>query len=149
MPENGLTELDRLIFVVHNIEKCCQIVPCGSYMKSPSQEIQKNDAFSGCSIQQLTDANCYMHLRACEQLDKKELAEREEDIFNHEFLDSAKCDLPNGCWSIQKDPINPLTVTIRSNLWPGFYAYHRANSAIFGGVYMGDGIRNLDLPFMS
>lgn len=63
MPENGLTELDRLIFVVHNIEKNCQIVPCGSYMKSPSQEIQKNEAFSGCTIQQLTDPNCYMHLR--------------------------------------------------------------------------------------
>jgi len=27
-------------------------------------------------------------------------------------------------------------------------AYHRANSKIFGGLYIGNGIKNVDLPFL-
>jgi hypothetical protein len=100
MPANGLTELDRLCHAVHSIESACQIVPCGSYMKNTNQEIQKNDAFTGCSIKELSDLNNYMHLRPYMQEDKKELAEREEDIFCKDFLDGIKSDLPHGCWSI-------------------------------------------------
>ena len=96
----------------------------------------------------MSDLNNYMHLRPCIQEDKKELAEREEDIFCKDFLDGIKSDSPHGCWSILKDPVNPLVVTIRNSLWPGYAAYHRANSAHFGGIYMGDGIKNVDLPFM-
>ena len=33
-------------------------------------------------------------------------------------------------------------------LWPGYVGYHRANSPIQGGVYIGDGLKNLDLAFM-
>jgi radial spoke head protein 9 len=39
-------------------------------------------------------------------------------------------------------------VTIRSLVWPGYVSYHRANSRVFGGVYMGTGIQNYDLPFI-
>ncbi len=34
-------------------------------------------------------------------------------------------------------------------LWPGYVSYHRANSKIFGGLYIGNGIKNVDLPFFS
>jgi hypothetical protein len=37
---------------------------------------------------------------------------------------------------------------LRNKLWPGYYAYHRANTSIFGGVYIGYALKNLDLPFM-
>ena len=107
-----------------------------------------NDAFSGLTVDKLSDLNSYMHVRPVEQKEKKELADREEDIFNHEFLDCVALDVPNSSWSVQKDPINPVLVTIRSRLWPGYYAYHRANTGQFGGIYIGDGIKNVDLPFM-
>ena len=107
-----------------------------------------NDAFSGLTVDKLSDLNSYMHVRPVEQKEKKELADREEDIFNHEFLDCVALDVPNSSWSVQKDPINPVLVTIRSRLWPGYYAYHGANTGQFGGIYIGDGIKNVDLPFM-
>jgi radial spoke head protein 9 len=33
-------------------------------------------------------------------------------------------------------------------IWPGFIAYHRANSNIYGYAYFGDGIRNSDFEFL-
>lgn len=38
--------------------------------------------------------------------------------------------------------------TIRSLLWPGYAAYHLAHSEKYGGLYFGDGVKNVDLPFM-
>jgi radial spoke head protein 9 len=147
MPANGLTELDRLQFVVHSIDNNCQIIPNGAFKKNTLGEVSPNDAFSGLEVSKLEDLNCYMHLRPVEQSEKKELCAREEDIFNHEFLDNVAVD-PMSTWSVQKDPINPTIVTLRSRVWPGFLAYHRANTSVFGGVYFGDGIKNIDLMFM-
>lgn len=39
-------------------------------------------------------------------------------------------------------------ITIRSLVWPGYVSYHRANSTVFGGIYLGTGICNYDLPFI-
>ena len=36
---------------------------------------------------------------------------------------------------------------IRNNVWAGFTAYHKAATGDFGGVYVGDGLKNLDLCF--
>lgn len=73
---------------------------------------------------------------------------REEDLFISDFLDNSALDKPHSSWSIVKDPINPTVVTIRNRLWPGYFAYHRSNTSLFGGVYMGDGLKNVDLAFM-
>ena len=36
---------------------------------------------------------------------------------------------------------------IRNNVWAGFTAYNKASSNDFGGIYVGDGLKNLDLCF--
>jgi radial spoke head protein 9 len=148
MPANGLTELDRLQFVVYSIENNCQIMPIGAYKKNTLGEVIPNDAFSGLEVSKLEDLNSWMHFRPPEQQEKKDLADRAEDVFNHEFLDNVALDEPRSSWSVQKDPINPLVVTIRNRVWPGYIAYHRANTNVFGGVYIGEGIKNIDLMFM-
>ena len=56
------------------------------------------------------------------------------------------CDVPTGCWSIQKDTTGCQAV-IRNNVWAGFTAYHKAGSCDFGGVYVGDGLKNIELAF--
>jgi hypothetical protein len=45
------------------------------------------------------------------------------------------------------DPTKTI-VNLRSLSWPGYFAFHKANSKIFGGCYFGFGIKNLDLSFM-
>jgi radial spoke head protein 9 len=32
-------------------------------------------------------------------------------------------------------------------LWIGYVGYHRLNTQIYGGLYIGNGIKNYDLPF--
>jgi radial spoke head protein 9 len=41
--------------------------------------------------------------------------------------------------------IGLFKVTLRSLLWPGYVAYNRVHSNIFGGIYIGNGIKNSDL----
>jgi radial spoke head protein 9 len=68
-------------------------------------------------------------------------------IFGTNFLDGIDIDFPKGVWSIQLDS-QKRNVTVRNLLWPGSYGFHRLNSGNYGGVYIGDGIKNIDLPFM-
>lgn len=96
----------------------------------------------------MNSLDSYMHLRKCEQRDKIDLAAREEDRFCHEFLDNAALQKPDGCWSIQQDEINMAVVTLRNRIWPGFTAFGRANASLYGSLYIGNGIKQLDLPFM-
>ena len=44
--------------------------------------------------------------------------------------------------------MNLAVILLRSRVWPGFTAYSRANANIYGSLYIGNGIKQLDLPFM-
>ena len=148
LPENGITEQDRLSYVVSQIDSQCQIVPVGSYKKTPLGEVKINEAFRGLKFDGAAELGSYMHLRPVKQADKIDLAAREVDICNHHFLDDASLGKPSSAWTIKRDEINPNIVVLRSRLYPGFYAYSRASSRVFGGIYIGDGLKNQDLPFM-
>lgn len=73
--------------------------------------------------------------------------QRDESVYNHKFLDDISLDFPKHCWSLTKDSTETVA-NLRNNLWPGFYAFHRVNTPVFGAVYIGNGVRNNDLPFM-
>ena len=53
IPSCGLTELDRLAYVVNQIDSDCFIVPRGSVKKIPLNEIRKNEAFRGLNPEQV------------------------------------------------------------------------------------------------
>ena len=147
IPAKGLTEQDRLSYVVNTIERQCQIVPVGSFKKNTLKEVKINEAFTGLKFNDMCNLSSYSHLRPLQQREKLDLAGREDDIFNHNFLDCVEAS-SKGSWSVQRDEINQAVVLIRSRLWPGYTSYARANTNIFGGVYIGDGVCNQDLPFM-
>jgi hypothetical protein len=75
------------------------------------------------------------------------LIARHDAFYSTEFLDPISCDMPKCCWSIHKDTTQCVSL-LRNNLWQGYYGYHRVNTPIYGSLYVGDGIANLDLPFM-
>lgn len=68
-------------------------------------------------------------------------------MYNHDFLDSIAEDLPKNSWNAVKDTTETVA-TLRSQLWPGYYAFHRVRTPLYGSVYIGDGIRCNDLPFL-
>jgi radial spoke head protein 9 len=62
-------------------------------------------------------------------------------------LDPLSQDAAKKGWSLQTDE-SKTEITLRSLVWPGYVGYHRTNSNIFGGVYMGNGIKSQDFPFL-
>jgi len=143
----AVTELDRLSLVVSQIHNQCTVVPVGSYKKNPLHEVNLNEAFQGVMMEKICDLSSYMHLRPVQTNEKKSLCARNEDIFRADFLDSAA----NGSnaknvWTVTRDVTQRFAV-LRSRVWPGAVAYHRANTQVFGNFYMGNGLKNHDLPF--
>lgn len=140
------TELDRLSFVVHKIERDCHIVPQGAYKLTPIHEIRQNDIFQGLTKEELDKIDMYQHFRVPETSEKKELLERNEGILQTDIFDSIATDKPKGAWSLRIK--EGYISVIRSLLWPGYSFYHIATTTEFWGIYFGDGIMNKDLPFM-
>ena len=114
---------------------------------TPLRELRSNEAFRGLKLQDSLNVQNYFHFRKPQNKKTIELNMRKEGIYNDEFLDCASEDLPAGHWSVQSDTMGTVAV-LRSKLWPGYYFYHKSNSTIYGGLYVGNGCKALDIPFM-
>lgn len=109
--------------------------------------MRRNEGFKGLRGPAAFKLENYVHFRAVLSKEKRDLIDRDDGIFNPNFLDTLSSDPLKGAWSIQKDTTESVAI-IRNKLWPGYYAYHRVGSAIYGSLYIGNGLRNNDLPFM-
>lgn len=79
-------------------------------------------------MDKLTSLDHYMHLRPVQTNEKKSLCARNEDVLRADFLDSAaNGSNAKGVWTVTKDVTQRFGV-LRSRVWPGAVAYHRANT---------------------
>lgn len=147
IPARGLTELDRLSYIVHQVDNDCHLVPRGSIKKTPLNELRRNEAFRGLKADQAFDISNFSHFRLPVHKSKVELNARNEGVYNNDFLDCASDDIPKGVWSVIKDTSGTLSV-LRSKMWPGYTCYHKTNTNIYGSFYVGNGCKALDMPFM-
>ena len=147
LPAKNLTELDRLAATVREIDRACFSVPRGALKYTPLNQVLINEAFRGQSRDDAFSLNGWVHFREVQNKKQIDLIARQEAVFSNEFLDDVSADKPNFCWSIIKDTTQSVA-TLRSQLWPGYYGFQRSNTPIYGSVYIGDGIKNIDLPFM-
>jgi hypothetical protein len=69
--------------------------------------------------------------------------ESSQSIFRDDIFDQIS---DKFYWSVQPNTKNDLT-TIRNLLWPGYLGYVFQERNIFGGIYYGNGIKNVDLAF--
>ncbi len=143
----NLTESDRLSFVVRTIEHDTSIVPLGGFKMLPINEIRRNDLFEGLSSDELDKIENYFHFRKIESQNKRDMIDMGNAVFDFSFLDCLSDDNLKGAWSIQTDSAKTVS-NIRSLVWNGYFAYHKANTNLFGSVYIGYGIKNMDIPFM-
>lgn len=142
----SLIEEDRLLYAVMAIENDCQICPHGAFRLTENHEVERNVAFRGLAGDKCFTLESYSHFRNCQSDEKKRLLLEDDAVFQPDFLDDVCSDLPSGTWSIQKDSTGRCAV-IRNNVWAGYTAYHTAETCDFGGVYVGDGLKNLDFVF--
>lgn len=137
----NITELDRLAYVVNQIETQCHLVPEGSVKLTPLHEIRRNEAFTGLNKEDATNLSKYMHFRKVDQM------ERFDSVFKHDFLDVIDKDPIKGSWTLHLDTTESVA-NIRNLIWPGFFAYHKIGTTLHGSFYFGDGRMNSDLAFM-
>ena len=140
------TELDKLAYVVRAIENDCSIVPCGAFKITPTHELRYDDNFQGLELNDVDNLNNWQHFRAPQSEDVQTNIMKDDALFYTKFLDSLDEDKPKGCWTVQKD-LSRFNVVLKNGNWPGFIAYHKARSNVFGYAYFGNGMKNEDLPF--
>ena len=147
LKKKNMTETDRLSFVVRTIDHDTSVVPVGGFKMLPINELRRNDLFEGLSSQDLDKKEKYVHLRPVENQEKKDKIAMGKAVFDFEFLDSIADDPIKQSWSLHIDSTRTVC-TLRNLVWPGYFAYHKANTDEFGGIYIGYGIKNIDIPFM-
>ena len=147
VPKRDLVELDRLHTVVLAIENDCQIAPVGAFKMTPEHQVRRNGAFKGLSSADCLNLENYQHFRNVQSEQKKADLDQPSIAFDSRFLEPASDDMPKGCWIAQMDS-KKQSVLIRSLAWPGYTFYHKQGSNRFGAIYMGDGLKNLELHFM-
>ena len=147
VPPKELVELDRLKYVVLAIENDCQIAPVGAFKMTSQHQVRRNEAFKGLDASQTLSLDNYLHFRNVQTQVKKDALDEPSAPFNAKFLESISEDLPRGCWNIQHD-LSKQVALGRSLMWPGFHFYHKHGQSKFGSVYIGDGLKNLELQFM-
>ncbi len=119
----------------------------------PTHELVPNPDFRGLKITNSKSLDNYLHLRLPKLEEQRTLIgksmiilECDKALERDDFMDPISKDTIKKSWSLQTDE-SGTEVTVRSLLWQGYVGYHRTNSPIFGGVYMGYGIRTQDLQF--
>lgn len=142
-----LMEVDRLALVVREIDNDTAAVPKGAHAMNEAHVVVPARDFKGLGVTEATSVSKYVHFRPPANVSSLRALARTDIQFHAEFLDSLQSDLPKGCWSVRQDP-SATIVTLRSLAWPGYTAYHVPGTTKFGGVYMGYGQKNKDLPFI-
>ena len=147
LKKKNMTETDRLSFVVRTIDHDTSVVPVGGFKMLPINELRRNDLFEGLSSEDLDKKEKYAHFRPVENQEKKDKIAMGKAVFDFDFLDSIADDPIKDSWTIHTDSTKTIC-SLRNLIWPGYFAYHKANTDEFGGVYIGYGIKNIDIPFM-
>ncbi|XP_060759569.1 radial spoke head protein 9 homolog isoform X2 [Neoarius graeffei] len=140
-------KVTRLAVTVFTIDKEVAVVPRGAYIKSPHGTVQTNRSFEGLNPTEAAKLNNYLHFSDPKNLKKKSILEMADLNPSIDFLDPLSDDIPKGSWSLQFEHGSRVCV-IRSLLWLGLTFFHVPVTSQHGYIYMGDGLKNLDLPFM-
>ena len=109
-------------------------------------EIRVNTSFKGLNKEEISDMSKWMHFRPVSE-SKKKMLEEEDAVFKTNIFDPITEDELKGSWSLQLDTTK-TSCNLRSLLWPGYFACHQGNTNIYCGVYFGNGMKSLELPFM-
>ncbi|KAJ8274727.1 hypothetical protein COCON_G00093520 [Conger conger] len=141
-----VTEEKRLAATVFNIEKDVSVVPRGAFIRTPHDTVQVNHSFQGLSTLEARNLGNYLHFTEPQQLKKKSILEMADLDPSIDFLDPLSEDILKGSWSLQME--GSSMCVLRSLLWLGLTFFHVPATPQHGYIYMGDGLKNLDLPFM-
>ncbi|XP_056424657.1 radial spoke head protein 9 homolog isoform X2 [Hyla sarda] len=145
--ENHVKEESRLIGTIALIDREGAVAPRGAFIKNPLGQVNVNHSFRGLTVSEAKKLSSFFHFTPTLIPKKKSLLEKADQDPAIDFLDSLEHDIPKGCWSLQWERGSGVVV-LRSLLWLGMTFYHIPLTPQHGYVYIGNGERNIDLPFM-
>ena len=146
-PKDNFTEKMKLSYIVRQIDHDTSIIPQGALMLNNKHEVHVSNSFKGLNKDELCDLSKWMHFRPVTNTSIKERMKDDDALFHKDIFDSIIDDEVKGSWSVVTDTTK-TTCNIRSLLWPGYYAVHVSGTNTYCGVYFGNGMKNVDLPFM-
>merc|ERR1712019_191080 len=142
----------RLATVISKIDSEAMIVPRGAFIRSPSGIVAQNDSFGGLSLEKAQNLENWLIFNGPVKLPQKNLLEQADAVAPLDFLDNANESVPvGGSWSVQVERgpgVDASLVKIRSLQWPGAEAACLPGTKQYSRIYLGTGIKNIDLPFM-
>jgi len=118
-----ITELQRLRFMIENIQSGTGVVPDGYYTTNAKNEVAANQLFAGLSYPDKLESYTHGPLGKC----------LIKDV--------------TGSWSLHHDSFKCLTY-LRSLAFPGYSYVYSCDMKEFDSVYLGTGEANKDLMFM-
>ncbi|KAK0179251.1 hypothetical protein PV327_008057 [Microctonus hyperodae] len=144
----NLKEEDRLAVTIDMINKQTMVIPRGSLLRCQEGDIVENPAFSGClNLRESVQLKSYLHARLPQAKCNDNLLKIYDYNYCLDFLDSIYADIPEKSWNLQLLSKNN-TIILQNLCWPGMTFYHITNSPYYGSIYVGNGKRNFNVPFM-
>lgn len=141
------SEAHRVAFVAQSIDHDTGVVPRGAFAVTPTHHIAENAMFAGLSGTEAASLSSFHHFRKAEHPSRANAMHNAGVVPVTDFLDPCSEDGPQGVWSVRMDAGRGL-VELRSLKWPGYFFFHDVDTPKYGGLYVGDGRENVDLPFM-
>ncbi|XP_011300961.1 radial spoke head protein 9 homolog [Fopius arisanus] len=146
-PPQFLKEEDRLSATVEFITEESLIIPRGAWCRRPDGSTTENNAFEGLDPIESLDQKSYLHARFPKEKWTENLLTRNDYNYSLDFLDPTSIDIPGECWNIQRY-LGSRLIILQNLYWPGMTFYHIPESPHHGFLYIGYGMKNINLPFM-
>lgn len=137
------TEIMRIAVMVESIDSECAMVPFGAIMKKADHSVVESPTFTGLGYDAAVSSASYVFLN--QPKDVSVLADAL--TASTDFLTPCSEIVPSGALTCKFDEAS-TTVTWRSLVYPGFFAYAIVGAPAYGYCYCGTGLKNADIAFM-
>lgn len=142
-----MKEESRLAATLSNICDEAEVCARGQLLKQPDGMVVINPNFYGLTIPEAKYLKSYLHIRQPEQRWNTNLLTRQDYNYSMDFLDSIDQDIPNGCWNLTLEQSGSV-VYLKNLYWPGMMYFHKMRTPDSGFLYVGNGRKCLDVPFL-
>lgn len=142
-----MKEENRLAATISNINDEAEICARGQLLKQPNGTIILNPNFYGLTGAEAKHLRSYLHIRPAQHRWNSNLLARQDYNYSMDFLDSIDQDIPKGCWNLSLEQ-NGSVAYLKSLYWPGMSFFHKVKTPDCGFLYVGNGRKNLDVPFL-
>ncbi|KAJ0175876.1 hypothetical protein K1T71_009035 [Dendrolimus kikuchii] len=142
-----MNEESRLAATISNICDEAEVCARGQLIKQPNGTTVISPSFYGLTSSEAKQLKSYLHVRQPQQRWNTNLLTRQDYNYSMDFLDSVDQDIPKGCWNLSLEQ-NGSIAYLKNLYWPGMTFFHRVRTPDAGFLYVGNGRKNLDVPFL-